>query len=89
MENIVHKGGQVGVEIPNGCLILFTGDTFHAGVNTFHRADDSYSSNLWLFSYIVEKEYTTGNEDITSIQQKRFCQYHCHTCKNMQQRNIH
>ena len=65
LENLVHKGGQVVVEIPNGCLILFTGDTFHAGVSTFHRTDGSYPSNLRLFSYIVEKEYLTGNEDIT------------------------
>ena len=57
LENLVHKGGQVVVEIPNGCLILFTGDTFHAGVSTFHRTDGSYPSNLRLFNYIVEKEY--------------------------------
>ena len=59
-------------ERPNGYLILFTGYTFHAGVSTFQREDGSYPSNLRLFSYIVEKEYTTGNEGITSIQQKLF-----------------
>ena len=71
LEDIVHKGDQVVVEIPNGCLVLFTRDTFHVGVSTFHRADGSCISNLRLFIYIVEKEYITGNEDITSIQQQQ------------------
>ena len=69
LENVVHKGGQVVVEIPNRCLILFTGDTFHAGISTFHRVDRIYPSNFRLFSCIVKKEYTTGNEAITLIQQ--------------------
>ena len=55
LENAVHNGGQFVVEIPNSCLILFTRDTFQAGVSTFHRADGSYSSNLRFISYLVEK----------------------------------
>ena len=57
LKNLVHKGGQVVVEIPKGCLIIFIGDTFHAGFSTFHRVDGSYPSNLRLFSFIIEKEY--------------------------------
>ena len=57
LENVVHNGGQVVVEIPNSCLILFTRNTFQAGVSTFHRADGSYPSNLRHFSFIIEKEY--------------------------------
>ena len=68
MENVFHKGGQNSVEIPNGCLILFTEDNLHVGFSIFHRVDGSYPSNRRLFSYIVEKEYITSNEDITSIQ---------------------
>ena len=55
LENALHKGGQVVVEISNGYLILFIGDTFHAGVSTFHKVDRNYPSKLRLFSYIVEK----------------------------------
>ena len=73
LESAVHEGVQVVVEISNGCLIFFTGDTFHTWFNTFHRADGSYPSNIWLFSYIVAKECITGNEVITSIQQKTIC----------------
>ena len=32
LENVVHRSSQVILEIPNGCLILCMGDTFHAGV---------------------------------------------------------
>ena len=54
LKNVVHRGSQVFIEIPNGCLILFTGDTFHTGVSTFERGNGSYPFNLRLFSYIVE-----------------------------------
>ena len=71
LENIVHKGGQVVVEILTGCLILRTGDTYHVEIGIFHIADGSYSSNLRFFSYIVKKKYITVNEDIASIQQQK------------------
>ena len=71
LENLVHKGGQVVVEIPNGCLILRTGDTYHVEIGIFHIADGSYSSNLRFFSCIVKKKYITVNEDIASIQQQK------------------
>ena len=35
LEKIIHRSSQVVVEIPSGCMILFTGDTFHTGVSTF------------------------------------------------------
>ena len=35
LENVVHRSSQVILEIPNGCLILCMGDTFHAGVGVF------------------------------------------------------
>ena len=57
LENVVHRGSQVVVEIPNCCLILSTGDSFHAGVSTFERSNGTYPSNLRIFSYIVENEY--------------------------------
>ena len=57
LENEIYKSSQVVVEIPNGCMILFTGDTFHAGVSTFERRNGSYPSNLRIFSYIVEADF--------------------------------
>ena len=55
LEIEIHKLSQVGVEIPSGCMILFTGDIYHAGVSTFERRNGSYSSNFVLFSVILLK----------------------------------
>ena len=33
LENVVHRGSKVVVEVPDGCMILFTNHTVHAGVN--------------------------------------------------------
>ena len=68
MENLVHISSQVVVEISNECMILFTGDMFHAGVSNFERRNGSYPSNLRIFSYIVEDDYLSCNENITSIE---------------------
>ena len=32
MEGWVHRGGKVGVEVPEGCMIVFTNTTVHASV---------------------------------------------------------
>ena len=57
LEKNIHRSSQVVVEISSGCMILFTGDTFHAGVSTFERRNGSYPSNLRIFSYIVEADF--------------------------------
>ena len=56
LDNVIHKSGQIVVEIPNGCLILFIRDNLHAGGSTFHEVDGSNPSNLLFFSYIIEKK---------------------------------
>ena len=35
MEGMVHVGDKVTVEVPEGCMIVFTNDTFHAGVKSY------------------------------------------------------
>ena len=72
-EKIVHRSSQVDVEIPNICMIIFTGDTFHAGVSTFERRNGSYSFNLRIFSYIVEDDYFSGDKNITVIKSNMLC----------------
>ena len=37
LENEIHKSSQAVVEIPSVCMILFTRDTYHAGVSTFEK----------------------------------------------------
>jgi len=84
LENVIHKSSQVIVEIPNGCMIVFTGDTYHSGVSTFERRNGSYPSNLRIFSYIVEDNFLSVEEDIKSIKGNMLCTpTSCQTCINM------
>ena len=87
LENVIHKSSQVVVEIPSGCMIVFTGDTYHAGVSTFERRDGSYPSNLRIFSYIVEDNFLSDNENIQSVQNNMLCSC-CQTCLNMPKENM-
>ena len=73
MVNDIHKSSQVALEIPSGCMILFTGDTYHVGVSTFERRNGSYPSNLRIFSYIVEDIFLSYNENIKSIKVNTLC----------------
>ena len=84
LENVIHKSSQVIVEIPNGCMIVFTGDTYHSGVSTFERRNGSYPSNLRIFSYIVEDNFLSVDEDIKAIKGNMLCtSTSCQTCINM------
>ena len=84
LENVIHKSSQVIVEIPNGCMIVFTGDTYHSGVSTFERRNGSYPSNLRIFSYIVEDNFLSVDEDIKAIKGNMLCTpTSCQTCINM------
>ena len=89
LEQTVHRGNQVVVEIPNSFLILFTGDTFHAGISTWERDNCSYPSNLRIFSYIVENEYITEDENTTSLLQQMFCKQICQIFQAMTKEKIH
>ena len=88
LENVIHKSSQVVVEIPNGRMILFTGDTYHAGVSTFERRNGSYPSNLRIFGYIVEDNFVSDNENIKSIKGNMLCT-NCQTCLDMPKENMY
>ena len=59
MEGMAHVGGKVTVEVPEECMIVFTNDTFHAGVKSYATYGGNYLYHLRLFSYIVENSYTS------------------------------
>ena len=65
------------------------GDTFHAGVGVFERGNGSCPSNFRTFSDIIETEYVTGDENITSFKQQKFCKVNYQTCQCMSKENIH
>ena len=68
-------------------MILFTGYTFHAGVSTFERRNGSYPSNLRIFSYIVEDNFLSDNENITSIKGNMLCT-NCQIYLNIPKENM-
>ena len=55
MEGMVHRGAKVIVEVPEGYIIVFTCDTFHAGVKIYAKHGGNYLSHLRLFAYTVEE----------------------------------
>ena len=89
LEQIVHRKSQVIVEIPNSCMIVFTGDTYHAGVKSFDRRDGGYPSFLRIFSYIVEENYVTDDENISSLSQNQLCKPSCKICSTINIDELH
>ena len=70
MEGMVHVGNKVTVEVPEGCMIVFTNDTFHAGVKSYTIYGGNYLSHLRLFSYIVVNSCTSMIDSIDKISKK-------------------
>ena len=55
MEQVVHRGSKVVVEVPDECMIIFTNHTIHAGVKTYEKQGGIYLSHIRMFAYIVEQ----------------------------------
>ena len=70
MKGMIHVGGKFTVEVPEGCMFVFTNDTFHAGVKSYATYGGNYLSDLRLFSYIVENSYTSIIDSIDKISKK-------------------
>ena len=54
-------------------MIVFTGDTYHAGVSIIERNNSSYPLFLRIFSYIVEDDYVTDDKNISVLKQSQLC----------------
>ena len=64
MEGTVHHGAKVIFEVPEGCMIVFTNDTFHTGIKSYAKYKGNYLSHLRLFAYIVEEIFIYFDESI-------------------------
>ena len=73
MEGIVHRGAKVIVEVPEGCMIVFSNDTFHAGVKSYAKYGGNYLSHLRLFAYIIEESFFSVDESIEKISKTIEC----------------
>ena len=89
LENIVHRGSKVVVEIPDGCMILFTNHTVHAGVKSYEKHGGQYSSHLRMFAYIVEQGHLQNEDTITRVLNDMECKSSCETCEYLVNENIH
>ena len=64
MEGTIHHGAKVIFEVPEGCMIVFTNDTFHVSVKSYAKYGGNYLSHLRLFAYIVEETFVSFDENI-------------------------
>ena len=56
LEQIVHRCSKVVVEVPDGCMIVFTNHTIHTGVKSYEKQGGIYSLHLRMFIYIAEQD---------------------------------
>ena len=89
LEQIVHRGSKVVVEVPDGCMIVFTNHTIHAGVNNYEKHGGSYSSHLRMFTYIVEEDHFQTEDIIAKLLADDKCSLPCETCKSLVHEHIH
>ena len=81
LDNVVHRGSKVVVEVPDGCMILFTNHTVHAGVKSYEKHGGQYSSHLRMFAYIVEEGHLQTQDSITKVLNEMECKLPCETCE--------
>ena len=89
MEGQVHRGAKAIVEVPEGCMILFTNNTFHVGVKIYAKYGGNYLSHLRLFAYIVEDKYTSIEDSIETISKAIECEKDYTICESLRNDNIH
>ena len=88
MEGMVHCGAKLIVEVPEGCMIVFTNDTFHAGVKSYTKYGGNYLSHLRLVAYIVDETFIFFDESIERKKTKE-CGKNCTICVSLFSDNIH
>ena len=65
VEDIIHRGSKVIVEVHEGRIIKFISETFHTGVKTYDRKTDGYLPHLRLFTYIVDQNYVSTRDKVS------------------------
>ena len=89
LEGGINRGSKIGGEVPVGCMIVFTSDTFHASVKLYERRDGVYPAHLWFFAYIVEYNYVSLSEDVSKMLIANKCDVNCPICEIIPNENIH
>ena len=88
MEDKVHRCAKVIIEVPEGCMIVFTSDTFHTGVKSYAKYWGNYLSHLRLFAYIIEDIYCSIDESKETISRTIECDKNYTICDSLINDNI-
>ena len=89
LEGIVYRTCKVGVEVPDGCMIVFTSDTFHVGLKSYERQSGVSSSYLRMFTYIIESNYISIKIEVLKLLNDNKYIGTCATCEAIPNENIH
>ena len=89
MEQVVHRGSKVVVEVPDGCMIVFINHTIYAGVKIYEKHGGTYSSHLCIFAYIIEEDHFQTEDTITKLLADDKCDLLCEKCEFLVNENIH
>ena len=54
LEQVVHRGSKVVVEVPDGCMIVFTNHTIHVGVKSYEK-NGGYIHLIFVCLLILSK----------------------------------
>ena len=89
MEQIVHRGSKVVVEVSDECLIVFTNHTIYAGINTYEKYGGLCSSHIRMFAYIVEEGHFQTEVSIKKVLNEDKCNLPCETCESLVYETTH
>ena len=67
LKDIVHRACKIVVEVPDGCMIVFTSDTFNIGLKSYERQSGVSSTYLRLFAYIVQNNYVSIKNEVLKL----------------------
>ena len=67
LEDIIHRERKVVVEVPDGCMIVFTSATFHVRIKSYERQSGAYLPHLYLIAYIVENTYVLIRDEVSKL----------------------
>ena len=67
IKGITHHGSKVIVEVPDGCMIIFTSISFHTIVRSCDRISGTSFPHIRGFAYIVEQYYLSMRNYVSKM----------------------
>ena len=70
-------------------MIVFTSNTFHAGIKSYAKYGGNYLSHLRLFAHIVADTHSSIDDSIEKNSRTIECDKNCPICNSLINDNIH